>query len=228
MRINWSKIASEKHELQYRKARGRGDTAWGGPLSSDRARAWRSALDRLVAHPLFPRDPRVLDLGCGSGLVALDLAHRGYEACGIDFSPTAIAWARENAVDEDLIAHFWEGDVTHMPMFADGEFDVVIDSNCLHCVTGPEARAAALAEAHRVLTRRGLFYLSSNCAPVTAPGADYDPATGILHDGGKPYRSIAAPSAILSEVVAAGFLVAEYEIVPNPSWSHLRAICLKP
>ncbi len=42
---------------------------------------------------------RVLDLTCGPGLYAVALAERGCEVTGIDFSPAAIGYAREQAIN---------------------------------------------------------------------------------------------------------------------------------
>jgi len=42
---------------------------------------------------------RALDLGCGSGTNVIYLARHGWEAVGVDFSPVAIAQARQKAKD---------------------------------------------------------------------------------------------------------------------------------
>ena len=46
---------------------------------------------------------RVIDLGCGSGLLARSLIEAGYEVCGIDVSRAMLALARATAPDADLI-----------------------------------------------------------------------------------------------------------------------------
>jgi SAM-dependent methyltransferase len=55
------------------------------------------------------RDARVLDLGCGTGLVGVELASRGYHHVdGLDISTNMLAEARVKSIYEDLL----EGDMT--------------------------------------------------------------------------------------------------------------------
>jgi SAM-dependent methyltransferase len=65
--------------------------------------------DRLALRP----GARVLDATCGPGLYAVPLAQRGCEVTGIDFSPAAIAYARDYAGREGVADHcvFLEQDV---------------------------------------------------------------------------------------------------------------------
>lgn len=62
-----------------------------------RLRAWSAPLDAVVAA--FPLTGRMLDIGCGHGLVANEIALRSSEArvLGIDLSQTKIASARATA-----------------------------------------------------------------------------------------------------------------------------------
>jgi ribosomal protein L11 methyltransferase len=70
----------------------------------------RLVLERLV----FLLDPkgdatprsRVLDVGCGSGILALAAAHLGAEAYGIDHDPNAVEGARSQAVRNGLSVPF--------------------------------------------------------------------------------------------------------------------------
>lgn len=70
---------------------------------------------------------RVLDITCGPGLYAVDLAKRGCQVTGIDFSPAAIAHARglakQNGVQDSCT--FLEQDVRKMD-FAGADFDAAI------------------------------------------------------------------------------------------------------
>ena len=78
---------------------------------------------------------RALDLGCGTGTNVLYLAHHGWEAVGIDFSPTAIAAARRRARRDPGSAgtSFLVGDVTHLPELGP-PFDFALDMGCLHSI----------------------------------------------------------------------------------------------
>jgi len=69
----------------------------------------------------------ICDITCGPGLYAVELARRGCQVTGIDFSPAAIAYAKELAKSEGL-AHactFIEEDVRTVNLPA-GEFDAAL------------------------------------------------------------------------------------------------------
>lgn len=62
------------------------------------ANAQRGIVERLRAHGLKPGQT-VLDVGCGSGLLAMTLLDAGYAVRGIDASPAMIELARRHAPD---------------------------------------------------------------------------------------------------------------------------------
>lgn len=53
---------------------------------------------------------RILDVGCGSGKLAIECAKRGAEVCGIDISRNMIEIARERCRKENVQVHFIVGD----------------------------------------------------------------------------------------------------------------------
>ncbi len=77
-------------------------------------------LDRLDVAP----GAELLDIGCGSGQLALIAARRGVRATGVDIAANAIAAARGRAQAEGLAARFDEGDAEALP-YPDASFDVV-------------------------------------------------------------------------------------------------------
>ena len=48
-----------------------------------------------ICHRLGKRDPRILDVGCGSGWMSEYFARLGYEVKGIDISPALIEMSRD-------------------------------------------------------------------------------------------------------------------------------------
>jgi SAM-dependent methyltransferase len=68
---------------------------------------------------------RLLHLQCHFGLDTLRLARRGAIVTGLDFSPNAIAAARQLARETGLDARFVEGDVHDAPRLIEGRFDIV-------------------------------------------------------------------------------------------------------
>jgi ubiquinone/menaquinone biosynthesis C-methylase UbiE len=71
-----------------------------------------------------PAGCRLLDVGCGSGQLALLAARDGVDVTGVDIAPNLIERAQARARAEGLNARFIEGDAEDLP-FEDGSFDVV-------------------------------------------------------------------------------------------------------
>lgn len=65
-----------------------------------------------------------LDLACGTGNEALELARRGARVTGLDGAPRLLDVARERASTEDLDANWVQGDLTELP-FEDDSFELV-------------------------------------------------------------------------------------------------------
>lgn len=98
-----------------------------------------------------PTGLRILDAGCGDGILAVELAARGAQATGIDTSPGMIAAARQRARGRGVSVDFEQAAVEALP-FAAGSFDVVIAITVL-CFIGDAA--GALGEMARVLKPGG-------------------------------------------------------------------------
>lgn len=117
---------------------------------------WASRL--LQSADLKPAD-RVLDLACGTGIVARRVASRpGAKGAvtGLDLNPQMLEVARAAALRERLEIEFREGSAERVP-FADGSFDQVL---CQFGLMFFGDRPKALAQIHRVLTRSGRVSLS--------------------------------------------------------------------
>ena len=67
----------------------------------------------------------MLDVACGTGVVALTAARLGARVTGVDLTPELIARAKENAALMKLEATFLEGDAEALPV-PDAKFDVVV------------------------------------------------------------------------------------------------------
>ncbi len=103
--------------------------------------------------PIVPDGGRVLDVGCGPGRVALDLADRGLDVAGVDLDPAMIERARAHAVKSSgRKLSFDVGNAAALP-YDDDSFDLVVSTFALHHWSEPEA---ALNEIARVLQPGGV------------------------------------------------------------------------
>lgn len=94
---------------------------------------------QLVEATAVGSSDRVLDVGCGTGNVAITAARRGAEVTGLDISPSMLERARRNADVADVGEIAWrEGTATDLP-FEEDTFDVVL-SNLGHMYADPPGR----------------------------------------------------------------------------------------
>ena len=105
----------------------------------------------LLASELRPRG-RVLEIGVGTGRIAIPVARAGVDLVGVDLSPSMLARLRENAGGEHPFT-VAVADATRLP-FADATFGGAFGVHVLHLI--PDWRAA-LAELARVVRRGGVL-----------------------------------------------------------------------
>jgi SAM-dependent methyltransferase len=80
---------------------------------------------RLVTFAGVRAGQTVLDVGCGTGVVALAAARTGARVTGSDLTPELLVRARENAAIAGVEISWQEADVEALP-FPDGSFDAVV------------------------------------------------------------------------------------------------------
>lgn len=105
----------------------------------------------LFAHQEEGREPpygSALDLGCGSGIWAVELARRGWLVTGVDFVPKALRRARARAEEAGVELRLLEGDVTALGAAEVGSgFELLLDFGCFHDELTDEQRRAEGREA---------------------------------------------------------------------------------
>jgi SAM-dependent methyltransferase len=87
----------------------------------------------------------VLDVGCGSGRLAVELARAGAAVTGIDVSEARLAAARERADQEGVEIGFLHADMTEPLPFGDGAFAAAVSRLSLMIAADPEAVLRELA-----------------------------------------------------------------------------------
>jgi 2-polyprenyl-3-methyl-5-hydroxy-6-metoxy-1,4-benzoquinol methylase len=109
----------------------------------------------------------VLDIGCGTGDIALHLASRGFLVCGVDFAPLAIKKAREKARQRGLDVEFIIDNALE-PTQLTRAFDTVIDSGLFHTF-GLDAPPFYVATLARLVRPGGCLFIL--CFSENQPGS---------------------------------------------------------
>lgn len=162
---------------------------------------------------------KILEAGCGSGSNLWMIAREGFDAYGIDFSPTAVSYCQAMLAKWGATATVRIGDMTALP-FPDASFNAVADVFSAYSLT--EAQFTAfLSETARVLKPGGRFFCytpSKNSDAFKEPGTAkmLDPSTldGIARTdapyvgSNHPFRFVSEPE--IEAVLAANGFATDY------------------
>lgn len=116
----------------------------------------RPELVQLVNSKKITSGIKVLDLGCGLGTQTIYMASRGFDAYGIDISPSAINRAKKRAKESSTKVNFDVGDVLSLP-YQNNFFSFAFDFGCLH--HNIASSNEYLGELKRVLKKDSLYLL---------------------------------------------------------------------
>jgi SAM-dependent methyltransferase len=150
---------------------------WVGNLAT--RGAWQALRERTAGLAQLQPGESVLDVGCGTGTLALIVKQRvgpTGRVCGIDPSVQMIARARRKAAHRGLAIDFQLGVIERLA-FADRTFDVVLSTFMMHQVPD-DVKRQGLAEIARVLKPGGRLLVVDARRPETAPKVPHDRATG--------------------------------------------------
>jgi 2-polyprenyl-6-hydroxyphenyl methylase/3-demethylubiquinone-9 3-methyltransferase len=100
---------------------------------------------------------RLLDIGCGGGVLAEEFAMMGCQVTGIDISPRSIAIARTHAARNGLAIEYQVGSATRLS-FEQESFEAV---SCCDVLEHIDEWRQVIAEAGRVLRPGGLFFFDT-------------------------------------------------------------------
>ena len=113
---------------QAEKFRGRKHNRWKVRCDLAHRLVDEHALPRLARARSGEPEPgavTVLDVGCSIGTFAIEMAHRGFNAFGVDLDETALTIARELADEEGVSPGFVLGDAADFSQ-SHGEIDIAI------------------------------------------------------------------------------------------------------
>jgi ubiquinone/menaquinone biosynthesis C-methylase UbiE len=173
----------------------------------------RALKTRLVERAAIDGPLDVLDLGCGTGTLAL-LVKRIRPAArvtGLDVDPRILAIARRKVAAAGTEVTLCEGSATDPP-FADGSFDRVLTTLVLHHLDTP-AKRAALAAARRLLRPGGELHVADFGRPHTWLMTLV--ATLVRHVDGHGGTDVNLAGELPALVAAAGFV----DVVEDERWA---------
>ena len=180
---------AELHDL-YRNMR---DDAYLAEETGRRATAGR-LLDLIAA---FVPDGRLLDVGCGPGLLLDEARRRGYETVGLELSRASATHAREELgldVRELALEDFPEC----------GSFDVVVLADVLEHLDDP---VAGIAQCAALLRPGGVL-----CVVTPDPSSATARLAGARWWGYVPAHTCLLPRATLRELLAAAGLIVSTDV----------------
>lgn len=152
-------------------------------------------VDRLLDGEIASLPPgSALDLGCGNGRNALDLAVRGWSVLGVDWAGHAIALAREAARAQGAGAEFVVRDITTWE--PPRRFDLVIST---YALPGGEESRLALTTATKALAQGGTLIV-----------AEWDRSMAQVWDWGDEGDALMTPEQIAS--LLAGLVIKKCEV----------------
>lgn len=198
------------------------------------ARFWDSHGDFRPLHLLNPvrlefiasRTPlagrRILDVGCGGGLLSEGLARAGAEVTGIDLAPGMIEVARLHAAESGLAIDYRVAPAEELARQQPAQFHVVTCMEMLEHVPDPAAMTATLAS---LLAPGGALFISTlnrnlKSFLLAIVGAEY--ILRLIPPGTHEYERLIRPAELARWARAAGLTLAELAgIELNPFTSHV-------
>jgi len=172
------------------------------------------------------RQQEVLEVGCGGGLIAHELAQRGALVIGIDPAANALevarAKVRENKLGQN--AYFEQGYAESLP-YADGSFSVIV---CLDVLEHVNDLDATIKEIARVLAPGGIFifdtinrtFLARLALIWIGEGIPLNGLTPGIHD----YEKFIKPRELRNTLIAHGLVIGETTGFMPQGFKHGRLI----
>mgnify|MGYP000184414617 CR=1 FL=1 len=102
---------------------------------------------RFIMEKLTMTNPRILDVGCGGGILSEALAKAGAQVTGLDLSEASIHIAKQHAQNQGLTIDYRHTNIQDVAGQEAGTFDVIVCMEMLEHVPEPEKIVAACAKA---------------------------------------------------------------------------------
>jgi 2-polyprenyl-6-hydroxyphenyl methylase/3-demethylubiquinone-9 3-methyltransferase len=164
---------------------------------------------------------KILDVGCGGGILAEALAHKGADVTGIDMAELSLKVARMHLQESGLEVDYQLSTVEDFAQQHAAQFDIVTCLEMLEHVPDP---ASVIAAAGKLLKPDGLMFLSTlNRNPrsfaLAVLGAEY--ILRMLPRGTHEYRKFIKPSELAAVLRANGLQIRDITGMSyNPLTKH--------
>ncbi len=158
------------------------------------------------SHDMRPlTGKRVLDVGCGAGLLCEPLARLGGEVTGIDATPANIDVARAHAATGGFAIDYRAGSVEHME---DASYDLV---TCMEVIEHVENPAQFIAQLARMVRPDGLLLLSTPNRTAKSRLAMITIGEGLnlVPKGTHDWQRFVTPDEMEAHLHAAGMVVTD-------------------
>jgi 2-polyprenyl-3-methyl-5-hydroxy-6-metoxy-1,4-benzoquinol methylase len=121
----------------------------------------RGEVDFIEGELAGDRSKRILDVGCGTGRHAIELARRGYRVTGIDLSEAQLARAREKAREAGVTVEFLRRDARDLRFDAAFDLVMMICEGAFPLMETDEMNFAILRNASAALAPGGKLILTT-------------------------------------------------------------------
>jgi 2-polyprenyl-6-hydroxyphenyl methylase/3-demethylubiquinone-9 3-methyltransferase len=176
---------------------------------------------RFVAERATLAGARVLDVGCGGGLLAEALARAGAKVTAIDLAPGMIEVARLHATEQKLAIDYRVVAAEELASAEGGSFDVVTCMEMLEHVPEPAQMTATLASLVRPGGSVFVSTLNRNLKSflLAIVGAEY--VMKLIPRGTHEYERLIRPAELARWARAAGLTMRELAGIEfNPFTEH--------
>lgn len=170
---------------------------------------------------------RVLDVGCGGGLLSEAMAKAGATVTALDLAPELIQVAKLHGLEAGTKVEYREQSVEALAEEQPGTFDVITCMEMLEHVPDPQSILDACAK----LLRPGgqLFASTLNRTPaafgLAIVGAEY--VAGLLPKGTHQYRDFIRPSELARGMRTAGLDVRDISGILYEPWKHAARLATR-
>lgn len=168
---------------------------------------------------------KVLDVGCGGGILSESMARAGADVTAIDLAGEALAVARLHAKDSDLSINYREIAIEELALELPDAFDVVTCLELLEHVPDP---GRLISDCARVLKPGGnAFFSTINRTPkayaLAVVGAEY--VLGLLPKGTHDYAKFLKPSEMGGFLRATGLSLEKIKGLRYNPLTEVHSLC---